>query len=31
MIRPATREDAAAVAAVYNHYVLNTVVSFETP
>lgn len=29
MIRPAENEDAAAIAGIYNHYVLNTVVSFE--
>ncbi|MNR84369.1 Phosphinothricin N-acetyltransferase [compost metagenome] len=29
-IRPATRSDAAAICAIYNHYVLNTVISFET-
>ena len=29
MIRPATSADAAAIAAIYNHYVLNTVVTFE--
>ncbi|HEY9053664.1 MAG TPA: GNAT family N-acetyltransferase [Rectinemataceae bacterium] len=29
MIRPATENDAAEIAAIYNHYVLNTAVSFE--
>jgi L-amino acid N-acyltransferase YncA len=29
-IRPATRNDAAAICDIYNHYVLNTVISFET-
>jgi len=29
MIRPATPADAAAIAAVYNHYVLHTPVTFE--
>jgi L-amino acid N-acyltransferase YncA len=29
MIRNATYTDAAAIAEVYNHYVLNTVVTFE--
>jgi phosphinothricin acetyltransferase len=29
MIRPITLEDAAAVADIYNYYVLNTAVSFE--
>ncbi len=29
MIRPATPADAAAIAAIYNHYVLHTVVTFE--
>jgi len=29
MIRPATIEDAQAICAIYNHYVLNTVVTFE--
>ena len=29
MIRPATLADAAALAAIYNHYVLNTPVTFE--
>lgn len=29
-IRPATRNDAAAICEIYNHYVLNTVISFET-
>ncbi|RVT46015.1 N-acetyltransferase family protein [Rheinheimera sediminis] len=29
MIRQATTADAAAIAAIYNHYVLNTTVTFE--
>jgi len=29
MIRPATTADAAAIAAIYNHYVVNTRVTFE--
>lgn len=29
MVRPAAAGDAAAVARIYNHYVLNTIVSFE--
>ena len=29
MIRPATTADAAAIATIYNHYVLNTIVTFE--
>jgi phosphinothricin acetyltransferase len=29
MLRPATTADAAAIAAIYNHYVLNTIVTFE--
>lgn len=29
MIRSATNDDAAAIAAIYNHYVLNTIVTFE--
>jgi len=29
MLRPATPEDAAAICAIYNHYVLKTVVTFE--
>ncbi|MFI5357355.1 MAG: arsinothricin resistance N-acetyltransferase ArsN1 family B [Opitutales bacterium] len=29
MIRPATPVDAAAIAAIYNHYVLHTTVTFE--
>jgi len=28
--RPATREDAAAIAGIYNYYVANTCVTFET-
>jgi len=29
MIRPATMADAAAICGIYNHYVLNTVITFE--
>jgi phosphinothricin acetyltransferase len=29
MLRPATPADAAAIASIYNHYVLNTIVTFE--
>ena len=29
MIRPATPADAAAIAAIYNHYVANTIITFE--
>jgi L-amino acid N-acyltransferase YncA len=29
MLRPATPADAAAIAAIYNHYVLHTIVTFE--
>jgi phosphinothricin acetyltransferase len=29
MLRPATASDAAAIAAIYNHYVLNTIITFE--
>lgn len=29
IIRPATPEDAAPIAAIYNHYVENTIVTFE--
>lgn len=29
LIRPATQADAAAIAGIYNHYVRNTVVTFE--
>lgn len=29
MIRPATAADAAAIAQIYNHYIANTVVTFE--
>ena len=29
MIRPATASDAQAIALIYNHYVLNTVITFE--
>lgn len=28
-VRPAVPEDAPAIAAIYNHYVLNTIVTFE--
>lgn len=28
-VRPASPQDAAAIAAIYNHYVVNTVVTFE--
>ena len=30
LIRPATAADSAALAAIYNHYVLHSVVTFET-
>lgn len=30
MIRMGTPEDAASIASIYKHYVLNTVISFET-
>ena len=30
MIRPATPEDAASIASLYNYYVQNTVITFET-
>ena len=30
MIRAATTDDAAAIVAIYNHYVLHTTISFET-
>ncbi|WP_346839711.1 arsinothricin resistance N-acetyltransferase ArsN1 family B [Microbulbifer sp. SAOS-129_SWC] len=30
MIRPAQADDAAQIAAIYNHYVLNTTITFET-
>lgn len=30
MIRSATPEDAASIASLYNHYVENTIISFET-
>ena len=30
MIRPVTPADAAAIAAIYNHYVLHTTITFET-
>ena len=30
MIRPASLQDGPAIAAIYNHYVTNTVVTFET-
>ncbi len=29
MLRSATPADAAAIAAIYNHYVLNTIITFE--
>lgn len=29
MLRPATADDAGAIAAIYNHYVLNTIITFE--
>jgi phosphinothricin acetyltransferase len=29
MIRPCTTADAAAIAAIYNHYVRETVITFE--
>lgn len=29
MIRPITSNDAAAVAAIYNHYIANTIITFE--
>ncbi len=29
MLRAATPSDAAAIAAIYNHYVLNTIITFE--
>ncbi|MEZ5414288.1 MAG: arsinothricin resistance N-acetyltransferase ArsN1 family B [Opitutaceae bacterium] len=29
MIRPATETDAAAIAAIYNHYIEHTIVTFE--
>ncbi len=29
MIRPATETDAPAICAIYNHYVLNTIITFE--
>src|SRR5258708_7522169 len=29
MIRPPTTADAAAIAAIYNHYVANTIITFE--
>jgi phosphinothricin acetyltransferase len=29
VIRPATKEDSAAIARIYNHYILDTVVTFE--
>lgn len=29
MIRPATKADAEAIARIYNHYVLNTTITFE--
>ena len=30
MIRPVSADDAAVIAAIYNHYVLETTISFET-
>ena len=30
MIRAGTPEDASSIASIYNHYVLNTAISFET-
>ena len=30
MIRPVCADDAVAIASIYNHYVLNTTISFET-
>ncbi|MDB6168889.1 MAG: Acetyltransferase domain, partial [Verrucomicrobia bacterium] len=29
MLRSATSTDAAAIAAIYNHYVLTTIITFE--
>ena len=29
IIRPATQDDAAAICAIYNHYVATTTISFE--
>ncbi len=29
MIRPATKADAEAIARIYNHYILNTAITFE--
>jgi len=29
MLRPATIADAAAIAVIYNHYILNTIITFE--
>ena len=29
MIRPATHDDAESISRIYNHYVLNTAVTFE--
>jgi L-amino acid N-acyltransferase YncA len=29
LIRPAQPEDAAAIAAIYNHYIINTTITFE--
>ena len=29
MIRPATASDADSIARIYNHYILNTIITFE--
>jgi len=29
MIRPATKQDADAIASIYNHYIKNSTISFE--
>ena len=29
MIRPATANDADSIARIYNHYILNTIITFE--
>lgn len=29
LIRPVTIDDAEAIARIYNHYILNTIVTFE--